>query len=159
MWPNREKWVAICLPAKPHEVHYGAAELDANRPLHYPGLRWCQMRNMEIDDYYQIDMQKTRVIHQIRLLTYAERYPSKYELSVFEDGQALPSFKNEYNGPIDIKFEKPIKARVLNFRITQPMRDVQSGEGEYPSWCIYDVRITETRILGRFWDKVVESAR
>jgi hypothetical protein len=155
MWPSRANWAAICLPAKPNEEHYGAAELVADRPLHYPGLRWCQMRNMEVSDYYQIDLQKSRVISRIELKSYGKRYPKKYSLEIAQNGEF--ELVGKYDGPIEIDFKKPIKARVLLFKIIEPMRDedTRDKDGKYPSWCIYDVRLTEARLFGRFWKKEI----
>jgi len=145
MWPSREKWNAHCKPWHEGEPNKGAPELNANLPLHYPGQRWCQMRNMEKGDYYQVDMQKDRLISELHLVCMEGRYPKKYRIEIAKS-DAMDSLENlgEYDGPIHHKFKKSRKFRVVKFTIVEP--DILEGGGMH-SWCIYDVIFTEVRFL------------
>ena len=149
MWPSRNNWNAICRPWKEGDPNKGAPELNANLPLHYPGQRWCQMRNMEKGDYYQVNMQKDRVISRLRLACFEGRYPRKYRLEVATNN-SINNFEDlgVHNGPIDYKFPKPRKFRIVKFTIEEP--DILP-DGAWHSWCIYDVRFTEVRLFGKIW--------
>ena len=153
LWPSREKWNAICLPWKEGDPNKGAPELNANLPLHYPGQRWCQMRNMETGDYYQVDMQKDRVISRLRLTCYEGRHPLKYCLEIAR-ANSINDFESlgVKDGPIDYRFDKPRKFRVVKFTIVEP--DILP-DSVWHSWCIYDVQFEEVRLFGRWWKKVV----
>lgn len=150
MWPSRDNWTAHCLPWKDGDPNKGAPELNANLPLHYPGQRWCQMRNMRVGDYYQVDMQKDRVISEVHLLCMGGRHPKKYRIEIAKN-EAMDSFEDKgiYCGPIHRKFEKPCKFRVIKFTIVEP--DILPNN-EPHSWCVYDVIFKEARLFGRLWN-------
>jgi len=107
------------------------------------------MRNMEKGDYYQVDIQKNRVISRLKLVCYEGRYPRKYRLEIAQ-ANSINSFEDlgVKEGPIDFSFKKPRKFRVVKFTIASP--DVLPN-GAWHSWCIYDVRFTEARLFGKLW--------
>jgi len=148
LWPSMEDWTAICLPPKNDEPNKGAPELDANLPIRYPGQRWCQMRNMEVGDYYQVDMQKNRNISRMCLICREGRYPKEYRIEVAKEGD-INGFEDLgiHNGPIDYYFPKPHKFRVVKFTIVEP--DIPL-EGQKKSWCVYELRFWEARLLLRW---------
>jgi hypothetical protein len=145
LWPSMEDWTAICLPWHKGDPNKDAKELDAERPLRRLGDRWCQMRNMRKGDYYRIDMQKDRLISRVSLRC-PHRYPKKYSIELeTDDPSKEPELIGEFNSPIDYKFPKPRKFRIIEFRITEP--DIPP-EGVMHSWCVYEVRFWEKRIWG-----------
>lgn len=154
IWPDRKTWTAICLPWQEGDPNREGELLDPNRPLHFPGLRWCQMRNMRKGDYYQVDMQKDRLISRLCLVCREKRYPKKYRIEV-ANNDAIDSFKDlgEPAGPIDYRFSKPQKFRVVKFTITEP--DILPNNAPH-SWCIYDVRFYEVRIP-KIWNPEIKA--
>jgi hypothetical protein len=156
LWPSMENWEAICLPWQQGEPNQGSNLLDPSRPLHHPGLRWCQMRNMRKDDYYQVDMQKDRAIVRFCLVCREGRYPKKYRIEVANNAN-IDSFEDlgEYSSPIDLRLPKPKKVRVVKFTITEP--NILPDNAPL-SWCVYEVRFTEVRLFSR-WLKWTIKAR
>lgn len=148
LWPSMERWTAIGRPSRPDERNRSAPELDANLPIRYPGQRWCQMRNMEQGDYYQVDMQRERIISRIRLVCREGRYPEQYRIEIAGDSD-IDTFKlveDNCTGPIDYRFDRPLKFRVVKVTIVEP-RVFADNSG--PSWCVYELKFTEPRILGK----------
>ena len=153
LWPSRETWNAHCLPATPDEPNMGRPELEANIPLHYPGQRWCQMRNMKVGDYYHIDMQKDRVITRLQLVTYG-RAPKKYKIEIATN-DTIDRFRDlgiYSDSPMDIKLPHAKKFRVVKFTIIEP--DILPNNA-WHSWCIYDVRFTEARLFGNWFKRII----
>jgi len=73
--------------------------------------RWSQMRQMEVHDYYRLDIGKSRILKRIKFKTETKndlRYQKRYILEVSEnDGGDMSKIGEEHDGPIDIELPKP----------------------------------------------------
>jgi hypothetical protein len=87
IWPGREKWNAECLPPTPEEPNRDSPRVNPRVAFDKSlGLgRWSQMRQMEVHDYYRLDIGKPRILKRIKFKTETKndlRYPKRYILEV-----------------------------------------------------------------------------
>lgn len=101
-------------------------------------------------DYYRLDLRRERLISAVHF-NHGEsnKCPNKWQLFLYDSTQKLVSpYKISHpphidgTGPILAEFEKPVKARYVMARITEPNPGV--------NWAIESVRIKENRILGLY---------
>jgi hypothetical protein len=163
IWPGREKWNAECLPPTPEEPNRDSPRVNPRVAFDKSlGLgRWSQMRQMEVHDYYRLDIGKPRILKRIKFKTETKndlRYPKRYILEVSEnDGGDMSKIGEEHDGPIDIELPKPQRIRIIKVTITKPMLDLEAkSDRGYPAWSIYDICLTEVRLFRRYWEKVIE---
>lgn len=156
LWPGRKGWGAECIPPEsPRERD--SERTKPNRAWQgSPAERWCLMRKMRNGDYYQLHIGKPRVISRIHFDTQdLMRCPLKYKLQIKErDGQDWEDI-GEYECPIDIPFDKPRKLVAIQIIITEPRLEPLNVYGQSPAWSIYDIRLTEVRLFGKWWKKVI----
>jgi len=156
LWPGRENWGAECIPPPPNEP-INDERIDPNRAWKLgPAGRWSQMREMRCGDYYQLHIHKPRVIKRIEAISEGYRYPLKYKLLIKENDSQDWQEDREYDGPIDIVFDKPRKLVALQFVITEPRLEPKTVIDKSPAWAIYDIRLTEVRLFRRLWKKVIK---
>jgi len=156
LWPGREGWGAECIPPEFQQQSVDK-RLAPNRAWQgSPAERWAQMREMRNGDYYQLHIHKPRLISRIELVSQGYRYPKKYKLQIKESDIKHWQDVGEFKGPIDISFDKPTELIAMQFTITEPMLELKNVYGQSPSWSIYDIRLTEVRLFGKFWKRVIE---
>ena len=157
LWPNREKWSAECKPAEPKEVHYGDERLEPRRAFDKrSGGRWSQMREMRPKDYFWVNFGKARIVESIRFLDNGDGYPGQYKLLINDpSGKKHWTEEGIYNGPINIKFSKPKKIEGFSIEIMIPKMTPKDDKGRSPAWSIIDIKITEVRLFGHWWKKVI----
>ena len=141
LWPGREGWSADCPKDNLECLDPNIAWRDG------PNTRWSQMRKQRKDDHYSLHIKKPRLISKIEAKTEDTRYPLKYRLEILRDDNSKWEDIGEYEGPINITLKEKTKLVKLKFTITEP--HPLSG------WCIYDICLTEVRLFGKFWEKVI----
>ena len=156
LWPGREGWGAECIPP---ESPTERVDMRANPNRAWqgsPAERWTQMREMRKGDYYQLHIHKPRVISRIQVDTEQPlRCPLKYKLQIKERDMQDWKDSGEHEYPIDILFDKPQKLIAMKFIITEPRLEPRNVYGQSPAWSIYDIRLTEARLFGKWWGKVI----
>ena len=133
LWPNTLNWTATS----------NMNENITDLPIRGAG-RWCTGLNQKVDDYYQIDMHKNRLISRFKLVSYENRYPKKYRIQICRDDSTDFQDLGVQNGPIDYKFPKPRKFKVVKITIVEP--DILTDNAMH-SWCIYELQFWETRLF------------
>jgi len=111
---------------------------------------------MRRGDYYQLHIHKPRVIKRVEAISMGYRYPLKYKLQIKETDSRDWQEVGEYDGPIDVSFDKPRKLVAVQFIITEPRLEPKTVISKSPAWSIYDIRLTEVRLFGKFWKRVIE---
>ena len=161
LWPGREGWGADCIPRGKGQMD--DVRLEPNRAWQLgAGERWCQMREMRVDDYYKLDIAKPRVISQVKLVCKENSYPEEFQLQIKENDEKGWEIVKHYDskdgsvGSMNVVFDKPRKLKGLNFIITKPRLEPKSEDGKSPAWSIFDIRLTEMRLFGHFWKRVIE---
>lgn len=161
LWPGREGWSADCIP--PESNQKDDERLKPNRAWQLGSMeRWCQMREMKRGDYYKLDMAKPRVVSQIKLVCKEDSYPMEFQLKVKENGKkewedaGVYDSKDGSVGSMTVTFDKPRKLRSLNFIVAKPRLEPKNQQGQPPAWSIFDVELTEVRLFGKFWKRVIQ---
>ncbi len=119
------------------------------------GARWSQMRKMLVNDFYSLNIRKPRVISRIKLVTEGLRYPKKCRLEIQERRNGAWEARGEYE-ELDVIFSKPLKLIAFRFFIIDPREEVYEDHGSFPAWSIYNIELTEVRLFGKWWRKVIE---
>jgi hypothetical protein len=147
LWPNRENWKGNCMPLEPTDKHYGDDRLIPSRAWGQGNGRWCQMRAMRVGDYFHLDMNKARVISRI-VFDCQTGFPLRSKLELRKDKDSDFEVVREILGKIDVKLDRPQKFTELRITILEP----KTIDGPTPAWSIYDIRLVEVRLFGKFWN-------
>ena len=137
IWPTMENWTATT----------NVNEIDAELPIH--GVRrWCSDTIQQKDDYYQIDMQKNRLISKVELIS-DSRYPKEYKIEIAtnsepENYEIVGTYKTCSSHPISQQFKNPKRFRYIRFTNTDPD---QWPNKAIHAWCIYGIRFWEKRLI------------
>ena len=152
LWPHREGWSGDCPKNSEHEPICNAWQGGQ-------GTRWTQKREMRVDDFFRLYLGKSRVISRIKLLCEErERAPERYKLLTKSNPDAEWEYVGEFHD-LDVRLPKPKTVVGVQWVITQP-HDYIWPDTRLPSaWSIYDIRLTEVRLFGRWWEKVIEEKR
>ena len=148
LWPHREGWSGDC----PKNSDYDA---PSNAWTGGAGQRWSQRRGMRVDDYFLIDIVRPRVIRRIKLYTEGIRHPIKYKLSIRPNRDAEWEDIGEYD-TLDVELPKPQKLIGIKWTVIEPCEKKWEDTKLPVAWSIFDIRLTEVRLFGRCWDKVIE---
>jgi len=155
LWPHREGWSADCNKNPPKH-------LDPNNA--WRGGRatsWSQMREQKVNDYFYLHIKKPRVISRIRLCTEGIRCPKRYSLEIRESDDKDWMTLGQYES-LDVTLENPRRIAAIKWSIAEPRSEpwedgAASGDSiSYPAWAIYDIELTEVRLFGRWWQRVIE---
>jgi hypothetical protein len=147
IWPHREGWSASCPENSKH--------LDVNLAWTGAGQRWSQMREMRIGDFFKLNLDKPRVISQIKLETEGPRYPKKYMLEVLPNRDSKWEDIGFYD-TLDVKLPKLRRILGIRWTIIEPNKHIWPDTKFPVAWSIYDIRLTEVRLIGRWWHKVID---
>ena len=115
------------------------------------------MREMRVDDFYSLHIGKPRVISRIRLTTRGIRCPRKCKVYIRRNDETDWEETGECDDSMDFKIKPPTKLIEFQFVITEPRLTKWEDSNTPPAWSIYDVRLTEVRLFGKWWKKVIES--
>jgi len=118
------------------------------------------MRGMRKGDYFSLNIGKSRILSRIEFRTeYSDgrdcRYPKEYLLQVQQDDKGSLHDCGTFDGPIRIQFDKPQPIYAMKVVILEP----QPEDKGFPAWSIYDIQLTEVRLLGRWWRKEIARRR
>lgn len=156
LWPNREKWSGECLPAQPDEKFYGDMRLNPKMAFDKKlGERWSQMREMRANDYYQLNIHKRRVISKVNFISEGYRYPERWSFYLKQSNTGEWVFWGEHEGQICIEFQTPVKLTAVKVVIIKPRIEPKNVLGQSPAWSIYNIELTEARIFGKYWKRVI----
>jgi hypothetical protein len=149
LWPHRQGWSADCNKTP-------EARLDPNNAWSGgKANRWSQMRPQRENDFYYLHIGKQRVISRIKLCTEEVRYPRKYSLSIRESDDKHWELLGEYDN-LDVTLERPRKIIAIKWSITEPrLEPWYDDPNRSPAWAIYDIELTEVRLFGKWWRKVI----
>ncbi len=149
LWPHREGWSGDCPMNNPN---FG----DPVKAWLGEGQRWSQMREMRKDDYFSLNIRKPRFISKIHLENKGYPcYPLKYKLEYRANKNHEWKEIGQYDG-LDIRLKPSLKLSELKFTIIEPRLEPKSEkEGWSPAWSIYDIRLTEVRLFGRWWERPI----
>lgn len=157
LWPNRKDWGAECIPPDSQQEHYDDDRLNPNRAWKgSPAERWSQLREMRKGDYFQLHIRKPRVISRIEAVSEGHRYPKRYKLLIKHNDVADWEEVNEYDDYIDVALDKPTKLIGIKLEVVEPRLEPKDFRGRPPAWSIYDIRLTEVRLLEKFWRRVIK---
>ena len=148
LWSGRSKWVADC--PRDNETYF-PPDIAWNKSL---GARWTQARQQRVGDYFSLDLHKSRTISKIELVNDNLGRPIKYKL-IIKNNKGKSENVGEFEEPIDISLNPPRKIRAFRIEITVPKLEPKDIHGWSPAWSIYDVRLTEVRLFGKWWHKVI----
>ena len=113
------------------------------------------MREMWTKDYFEVVLSKVRVIGRVQAVSRGHRYPQKYSLYVLSKPDGEWEKVDTFKGPIDVSFDKPKRIAGVKFEVVEPMTGHEGPDGRPPAWSIYDVRLTEIRLFGKWWGHVI----
>ena len=152
LWPNRQGWSGDCSRYlnfdDPSKAWSGG---KANR--------WSQQRIMERNDFFLLHIKKTRVISRIKLCTEDIRYPKEYSLAIRENDNTEWEVLGEYDN-LDVVLTSPRKIIAIKWSITEPRTEKLNNQlNVIPAWSIYDIELTEVRLFGRYWRKVITESQ
>lgn len=151
LWPYREGWSADC--------NERSKALDPNNAWRGGSAnKWTHEKPMQVGDYFILDIAKVRVIDRIRLVTEEPRRPVEYGLSIKANKDSDWESIGEYSD-LDTKLSQPRRMIQIKWTITKPCVEIWVTTGNPVAWSIYDIRLTEVRLLGRWWRKVIEEQR
>jgi len=150
LWPSREGWSADCPKNSSHDDPDVAWQSGA-------GKRWTQMREMRVNDHYLLHIKKPRVISRIRLVTEGIRCPTKCKIYIRKDDDSNWDEIGECDDSMDFKIWPPIKLVAFKFVILEPRVKKWEDSGSPSAWSIYDVQLTEVRLFGKWWRKVIKA--
>ncbi len=148
LWAHREGWSADC-NEKPK------AESPNNAWQGGIANKWSGNKEQWVGDQFILDISKPRVISRIKLLTEGIRHPSEYELFVRNNRDGGWEIIDKYD-TLDAVLPKPRKIIGIKWVITKPSTQKWPETGLPVAWSIYDIRLTEVRLFGRWWHKVIE---
>ncbi len=143
LFPPREGWTADC-PRDNKDC------LDPNIAWNKSlGARWSQMRQMRKGDHFTLFIKFPRMINRIRFNVSGdeERFPKRYTLQTMPDKYSVWGKSEEYNGT-DIKLGKSRKIYGIRITVIEPRTEPLSFDGKPPAWSIFDIGLTQTRLLG-----------
>ena len=118
------------------------------------------MRRQKANDYFHLHIHKPRVLSRVRLVTEGDRYPKKYKLAIRATDAGEWKQVGEYDR-LDVRLTKPERVIAIRWAITEP-RDEAYADSEirqegitYPAWAVYDIELTEVRLFGKWWHRVI----
>jgi len=151
LWPHREGWSADCNELtnalEPNKAWQGGS-----------ATKWTHQKPMEIGDYFMLDICKPRIISRIRLDTEEPRRPTKYNLSIKANKYSNWEDIGEFS-TLDVKLTKPKKITKIKWTITEPSAFKWPDNNKPVAWAIFDIWLTEVRLFGKWWHKVIEEKK
>ena len=155
LWPGRDKWTGECKPAMPDERFYGDQRLDPRRAFRSSESRWSQMRAQRPGDYYELKLDKRRIIDRVRFIEDQHGFPKRYRLLFDLRGDRTWELAGEYDGPVNRDLGKPVALYGLRIEVSEPTLEPLGREGFPPAWSIHDIRLREVRLFRHWWRKVI----
>ena len=159
MWESRRNWGARCKPMPSSERFRDTTDFDANRGWRgSAGERWCSLRGQSKRDWYSLHIGKSngkpRLISHIKVNHGVDGggYPTGFKLQTKAASGSNWEYSQEHQGPIDVALPIPLKVTDIWFEITEPRK---LADGVLDVWAIYDIEITEVRLLGKYWRTVI----
>jgi hypothetical protein len=148
LWPKREGWSADCNEKRdaidPNDAWKGGS-----------ATKWSHQKPQLVGDYFILDIFKSRVINRITLTTEGPRHPLEYMLSVKSKRTENWDDLGKYN-TLDVKLPKSKKIVAIKWTITSPNTERWPDNNRLIAWAIFDIRLTEVRLFGRWWHKIIE---
>ena len=149
LWPNRSGWSADCnemtVSDDPKNAWHGGR-----------ARRWSHKKEMWANDYFTLHIKKPRVISRIKFFTELPRFPKKFKLYIRSCDDSNWEELGEYTDEdLDIILSPPRKLISLKVTITEPREERWPNTGNPIAWSIYDIELTEVRLFGKWWRKVI----
>jgi len=120
------------------------------------------MRKMLKGDYYELHIKKPRILSRIEVVCKENSYPERFKLETREnDISPIWELVGEYDskdgkaGKMEVLLYRPRKVIAMRLTVIEPRLEPESRYGP-PAWSIYDIRLTEVRIFGRWWKRIIE---
>jgi len=147
LWPHREGWSGDCPKNSNYDAHSNAWQGGL-------GQRWSQNREMRVGDFFLLNIAKPRVIGRIKLFTEGDRHPKKYMLAMRENKDAEWEDIGEYE-TLDVTLPHPRKMIAVRWTVTEPSNKIWPDVKLPVAWSIYEIELTEIRLFGKYWRKVI----
>jgi len=158
--PEREGWVAQAIPTPPESDIYRQPESDPNNAWHYDRGRWTNGKQMEIGDWFSLELGKPRALSQIVVISEGARFPKKLNFYIKDkrenewvlEKEAEISLNYKGNTTFYHRFKKKKKVFAIKLEIAEPTLEPIHAKGRSPAWAIYNIDLKEYKLFGRLWE-------